>query len=160
MATMTTQSSQTASPAKTDAKTDLAPQPIRPTLTDVNRPFWDACRDHRLTAQRCADCGELRYPPADICPQCLSQNSEWRQLSGRGEIFSFIVIHRGYHPYWAERVPYNVALIELEEGLRMFSNVVGTPNDQLRVGQKVVVSFEQRAADFVVPVFAIDSGRT
>jgi len=150
--TMTTQSSQTTS----SAKAALPPQPIKPTITDTNRPFWNACREGRLIAQRCLNCGDLRYPPADVCPHCLSRDSEWRQLSGRGEIFSFIIIHRGYHPYWAERVPYNVALIELEEGLRMFSNIIGRPNDQLRVGQKVLVSFEQRDVDFTVPVFEID----
>ena len=126
MMTTTAQTPQTA-PATKNA--DIPLQPIRPTLTGINRPFWDACRERRLTAQRCTGCGELRYPPAEVCPQCLSSDSEWRDLSGRGKIFSFIIIHRGYHPYWAERVPYNVALIELEEGLRMFSNVVGAPND-------------------------------
>ena len=67
----------------------------------------------------------------------------------------YIIIHRGYHPYWAQRVPYNVAFIELEEGLRMFSNIVGTPNEALRVGQKLKVAFEQRAEDLVVPVFEV-----
>ena len=153
MTTMTAQTPATASGAKNAAD---APQPIKPTITDVNRPFWDACRERRLMAQRCTNCGELRYPAAAVCPQCLSIASEWRELSGRGEIFSFIVVHRGYHPYWAARVPYNVALIELEEGLRMFSNIVGTANDQLQVGQKVKVAFEQRAEELVVPVFELD----
>lgn len=138
-----------------------APEPIRPTITDVNRPFWDGCKDGRLMAQRCTRCGTLRYPAAAICPNCLSKDAEWRALNGRGEIFSFVVFHRGYHSYWAPRVPYNVAMIELDEGLRMFSNIVGTPNEELRVGQRVRVTFEQRAPDLIVPVFEVDgSGNT
>lgn len=136
---------------------EAVPEPIRPTITDLNRPFWEACRQGRLVAQRCAACGELRYPASSVCPSCLSGEAEWIELSGRGEIFSYVVVHRGYHPYWAERVPYNVALIELEEGLRMFSNIVGMPNDRLEVGQKVKVAFERRAEDLTVPVFeAVD----
>jgi uncharacterized OB-fold protein len=134
------------------------PHPIKPAISEVNKPFWDACRSHKLVAQQCTQCRELRYPAAAICPNCLSAAHEWRELSGRGELFSFIIVHRGYHAYWAKRVPYNVAFIELEERLRMFSNIVGTPNDALRVGQKVKVAFEERGADLVVPVFEVVGG--
>ncbi len=133
----------------------VPPKPIKPTVSDINRPFWDGCKEGRLRVQRCSRCEELRYPVAVVCPNCLSKESRWEDLSGRGEIFSFVIIHRGYHPYWAERVPYNVAMIELEEGLRMFSNIVGTPNDQLQVGQKVSVEFEVRDEDLTVPVFKV-----
>jgi uncharacterized OB-fold protein len=135
-----------------------APQPIKPAISDTNKPFWDGCRAHKLMAQQCTHCQELRYPVAAVCPNCLSTGCEWRELSGRGELFSYIIIHRGYHPYWAQRVPYNVAFIELEEGLRMFSNIVGTPNDALKVGQKVKVAFEERGEDLVVPVFEVVGG--
>ena len=131
------------------------PLPIKPAISEINKPFWEGCRAGKLLAQQCTHCQERRYPAAAICPNCLSAGYEWRELSGRGELFSYIIIHRGYHPYWAQRVPYNVAFIELEEGLRMFSNIVGTPNEALRVGQKVKVAFEQRAEDLVVPVFEI-----
>ncbi len=148
---MKTTASASAKPA------EPAPKPIKPVVSDINRPFWDACRDKRLMVQRCTGCGELRYPAAPVCPQCLGTGYEWQELSGRGEVFSFIVIHRGYHPWWAARVPYNVALIELEEGVRMFSNVIGVANDALAVGQKVKVAFEQRDDDLFVPVFEPDA---
>ena len=135
------------------------PKPIKPTITELNKPFWDGCREGKLLVQQCTHCQLLRYPAAAVCPECLSTDSEWRAVSGRGEIFSFIVIHRGYHPYWALRVPYNVAMVELEEGLRMFTNIVGTPNEQLQVGQKLKLAFEQRDEDLVVPVFALDDTR-
>jgi uncharacterized protein len=131
------------------------PKPIKPVISETNKPFWDGCRDHVLRAQQCASCREYRYPIAEICPNCLSRNFDWRELSGNGELLSYIVVHRGYHPYWALRVPYNVAFIQLDEGLRMFSNIVGTPNDKLAVGQRVKVAFEQRDEDLVVPVFQV-----
>ncbi len=140
----------------TNPATQPAPKPIKPVISENNRPFWDGCRDRKLMAQRCTHCGEWRHPAAPVCPQCLGAGYEWQELSGRGELFSYIVIHRGYHPWWAQRVPYNVALIELEEGVHMFSNVVGTPTEQLQVGQKVKVAFEQRGDDLVVPVFEAD----
>jgi uncharacterized OB-fold protein len=134
------------------------PLPIKPAISELNKPFWEGCRAHKLVAQQCTNCRERRYPASAVCPNCLSGAYEWRELTGRGELFSYIIIHRGYHPYWTQRVPYNVAFIELEEGLRMFSNIVGTPNEALRVGQKVKVAFEQRAEDLVVPVFEIVDG--
>jgi hypothetical protein len=140
---------------QTTATAPADPLPIKPAISEINKPFWDGCRAHKLLAQQCKQCLEHRYPVAAVCPNCLSTRYEWRELSGRGELFSYIIIHRGYHPYWAQRVPYNVAFIELEEGLRMFSNIVGTPNEKLRVGQKVKVAFEKRAEDLVVPVFAV-----
>lgn len=139
----------------TSTPTASEPKPIKPVISETNKPFWDGCRNHKLMAQQCASCQELRYPFADICPNCLSQEFEWRELSGRGEMLSYIIIHRGYHPYWAARVPYNVAFIQLDEGLRMFSNIIGTPNDKLEVGQRVTVAYEQRDEDLVVPVFEV-----
>ena len=132
-----------------------SPTPIKPAISELNKPFWDACRVHKLIAQQCTSCSEVRYPAASVCPNCLATGFSWRELSGRGELLSYIVFHRGYHPYWAQRVPYNVAFIELEEGLRMFSNIVGAPNEDLQVGQKVKVAFEQRDEDLVVPVFEL-----
>jgi uncharacterized protein len=132
-----------------------SPKPIKPAISELNKPFWDACRAHKLIAQQCTSCSEVRYPVASVCPNCMATGFHWRELSGRGELLSYIVFHRGYHPYWAQRVPYNVAFIELAEGLRMFSNIVGTPNEDLQVGQKVKVAFEQRDEDLVVPVFEL-----
>ena len=122
---------------------------------EAQSPFWEGCSRNELLLQQCSACGTFRHPPSAVCPNCLSTGYEWRELSGRGELFSYIIVHRGYHPYWAQRLPYNVAFIELEEGLRMFSNIVGTPNEKLRVGQKVKVAFEERSADLVVPVFEV-----
>ena len=127
--------------------------PIRPTISDVNRPFWDGCRRGELLLQRCNHCARLRYPASQVCPDCLGCDAQWQPMSGRGKVFSFVVFHRAYHPAWEDKVPYNVALIELDEGPIMLSNVVGVDNAKLAVGSSVAVAFEAVDDDLTIPVF-------
>jgi uncharacterized OB-fold protein len=127
--------------------------PIRPTISDVNRPFWDGCRRGELLLQRCAHCARLRYPASQVCPDCLGAEAQWQPMSGRGTVFSFVVFHRAYHRAWEGKVPYNVALIELDEGPIMLSNVVGVDNAKLAVGLPVAVAFEAVDDDLTIPVF-------
>lgn len=129
-----------------------------PTLDDANRPFWDATRAGRLDLQQCGDCAHIRYPISHVCPRCLSDRFAWTTLSGRGTVFSSIVFHQVYHPGFAKDVPYNVALIQLDEGPRMFSNVVGIAPSDVKVGQKVAVSFDPVTADVTIPRFKISEG--
>jgi uncharacterized OB-fold protein len=138
-----------------DAATPAKPkaEPIRPTVNDVNRPFWDACTHGELRLQRCRSCGQLRYPAAIVCPECLSGESEWQGVSGRGKVFSFVVFHRAYHPAWEARVPYNVALIELDEGPILLSNVIDVDNATLAVGLDVRIAFERLDEALSIPVF-------
>jgi uncharacterized protein len=129
------------------------PQPIRPTINDVNRPFWDGCRRGQLLVQRCTHCQRLRYPAAVVCPSCLAGEAEWQTMSGRGKVFSFVVFHRAYHPAWEGKVPYNVALIELDEGPLMLSNVIGVDNATLATGFPVQAAFEPIDDSLAIPVF-------
>ena len=128
-------------------------KPIRPTINDVNRPFWDGCTHGKLLVQRCTQCGFRRYPAAGACPKCLSPGAEWEPLSGRGKVFSFIVFHRAYHPAWESKVPYVVAMIELDEGPMMMSNVVGVDPAALKVDDAVIVAFEALDEGLAMPVF-------
>ncbi len=125
---------------------------ILPTLSDLNRPFWDGCRAGELRLQRCRGCGELLYPVAPLCPRCLSTELAWERVSGRGRVFSFAVFRHVYHEAWAARVPYTVALVELDEGPRMLSNVVGVPPEEVRVGMAVTVVFEPEG-ELAIPRF-------
>jgi uncharacterized OB-fold protein len=125
-----------------------------PTLSDDNRPFWQATKKNELRMQQCLNCQHIRYPINHVCPKCLSEKAEWKQLSGRGEVFSYIVFHQIYHPGFAKDVPYNVAMIQLEEGPRMISNVVGVPVDQVKVGDKVEAVFDPVTEDITVPRFS------
>lgn len=127
--------------------------PIRPTINEVNRPFWDGCRRGELLLQRCSHCDRLRYPAAVVCPDCLSAEAQWQPMSGRGRVFSFVVFHRAYHSAWEAKVPYNVALIELDEGPIMLSNVVAIDNATLAAGLAVAVAFEAVDEGLTIPVF-------
>lgn len=124
-----------------------------PVLGDDNRPFWEAARREELRMQQCLDCGHIRYPINHVCPQCLSERADWRRLSGRGTVFSYIVFHQVYHAGFARDVPYNVAMIQLEEGPRMISNVVGVPNDAVKVGDAVTVTFDKVTEEITIPRF-------
>ena len=126
-----------------------------PTLTDDNRPFWEGARQGKLMMQKCGDCGHIRYPISHVCPDCLSYNTEWTQLSGRGEVFSYVVFYQLYNKAFADDVPYNVAMIQLEEGPRMFSNIVGVDNDAVKVGDKVEVTFEKATGEVTIPKFRL-----
>jgi uncharacterized OB-fold protein len=128
-------------------------KPIRPNITPVNKPFWDGCRRGELLIQRCTACGRLRYPAGPVCPTCLSVETQWQPVSGKGTVFSFIVFHRAYHPAWEGKTPYNVSLVELDEGPIMLSNVVGIAQDKMAVGLPVSVAFERVDDEVTLPVF-------
>jgi uncharacterized protein len=112
-----------------------------PEIDDHNRPFWEGLARHALVLQRCAACGHVRYPINEVCPRCLSSEHTWEPMSGRGTVYSTIVFHQVYHPAFADEVPYNVSLVQLAEGPRMISNVVGVPPDEVRVGDELEIVY-------------------
>ena len=124
-----------------------------PSISDFNRPFWEATRRHELHLQCCNDCGKVWAPNGPVCPFCFSTNYRWQKLSGRGKIASWVVFHKVYHQGFAKDVPYNVAFVELDEGPRIISNVVGTPNEDLRIGMPVEVTFEDVNDTISIPRF-------
>jgi uncharacterized OB-fold protein len=124
-----------------------------PPLTTEMAPFWEAARRHTLVVQRCRDCGAHRFPARDICSRCLSRQAEWVPVSGRGTIFSYAIMHQVYHPAFAAEVPYAVVVVELEEGARLVSNVVGCAAGELKIGLPVEVVFEDVTAEVTLPKF-------
>ncbi len=129
---------------------DGMPQPM---ADHESLPWWKAAAEHRLLVQRCADCMHLRLPPAPVCPSCRSDVSDWKEVSGRGTLYSYTVVHR---PIAAgQEVPFVVAVIELDgaEGVRMISNVVDTPLDDLEIGLAVEVVWEDMGPEFAMPRF-------
>ena len=125
----------------------LPPLPQQDALTT---PFWDACQQGVLEVSGCADCGHRFLPPGPCCPSCWSARLSPREVSGRGRVFSFVVYRRSYHP--AIPAPYVVALIELDEGPRLISNIVGCAPEAVSIDMPVQVRFEQ-VGDFKLPRF-------
>jgi uncharacterized OB-fold protein len=117
-----------------------------PVVTPETAPYWDGARAGKLLLQRCLDCGALRFYPRRACPACWSERGEWTEASGRGRVHSFTVIHRPPAPAFAGRVPYVVALIDLDEGPRMMANVVGDGAMEVAIDDPVTVEFEPRGA--------------
>ncbi|GAA5232637.1 Zn-ribbon domain-containing OB-fold protein [Verticiella sediminum] len=126
-----------------------------PTISDDNRPFWEACRDQHLAMQQCDSCNHIRFPISHCCPRCLSTDFHWQRLSGKGTVFSYVVFHQVYNRAFAQDVPYNVALVQLDEGPRMYSNVVGVPNDAVKVGDRLEAVFDRVTPDITIPRFRL-----
>ena len=124
-----------------------------PGMNEDSAPYWEGTRQGELRAQCCSDCGHLRFPPAIVCPKCLSENATWRRLSGRGTVYTFIIVHRPQHPAFLVDAPYNVAIIELEEGLKMHTNIIDCSDEDLRIGMPVEAVFEKINDDVTLPKF-------
>jgi len=118
-----------------------------------NAEFWEGCRKHELRLQRCRQCGALRHPPRPMCPECTSTDSEFARASGRGSVYSFTVVHGPTLPAFQARAPYNVVVVQLDEGLYIVSNLVDCPADEIRIGMGVEAVFEDLDEQISLPKF-------
>ena len=128
-----------------------------PQANGDSRPYWDAARERRLLIRQCRDCGARHFMPRLLCPACWSDRLEWVPSSGRGRVHSFSIVHRAPTPAFAAIAPYVVALIDLEEGPRMFANIIGADARSVSIGDSVEVDFEIRAGGMVMPQFRLIS---
>jgi len=126
------------------------PRP-RPSTNLDNQFFFDGAKDGKLLIQKCSSCGALRHPPGPMCPACRSVEWETVEASGRGTVYSFVTNHYPQVP--AFEYPLNVALIELEEGVRLISNVVGIPAEEVEIGLAVEVEFTAFDDELTLPQF-------
>lgn len=124
-----------------------------PRPDEASQPFFDGAKQHKLMVQRCSSCGTLMWPVKPWCFHCMSMELEWTQVSGKGTLYSFTLMHQVYHPAFASEVPYNIAEIDLEEGLRILSNIVDCPNSDLKIGMPLIVTFEDVSDDVTIPKF-------
>ena len=120
---------------------------------DFNGEFYRFCKQHELRFQRCRDCGAWRHMPRESCQACGSFNWAWERAAGKGQVFSWTVIHRALHPGFAAELPYAAVVVELEEGVRIVSHVLDLPVDQLRVGLPVEVVFDDVTPEVTLPKF-------
>ena len=107
--------------------------------------FWDGCNHDELRMQRCTDCKKFRWLPRPMCPSCNSLNREWVKVSGKGKVFSWTIITHPNHPAALEKVPYNVAQVQLDEdpSLVLVTNLVNIKNEDIRMDLPVQVVFEE-----------------
>lgn len=132
---------------------DLPPAPApRPDLD--TQPFWDSLKAHRLRLQHCAVCGRIRHYPRPVCDACFSMESEWRDVSGHGAVHSWTVTCHAFHPAFRSRLPYILATVDLEAGVRMQAPLRDVAVEQLRVGLPVRFVFDTQADGLVLPAFA------
>jgi uncharacterized OB-fold protein len=129
---------------------DTMPSPLADAIT---LPWWQAAAEHRLVVQRCTACGHTRLPPSPVCPECRSADAEWQQVSGRGEVYTYTIVHR---PIAAgQPLPTVIAVIALEGagGVRMISNLVGANPAEISIGMPVTLVWEDMSADLAIPRF-------
>lgn len=134
----------------------LRPQtgPVPHASSQVSVPFWEGCQSKQLRYQRCAACGLANFPPTEHCRQCLSEDLDWRQSIGVGEIYSWTVVYR---PVTAEfEPPYAPAIVSLDEGYQMLTNIVGVPPEDIEVGLRVRVQFHDVGPDVTLPYFTAE----
>ena len=139
-----------------DREKDAPVAKPRPRPAPESAPYWEAAKAHHLMLPRCHTCGQFWFPPSQRCAHCLSADFGWEDVSGRGRIYSFVVFHRVYHPAFEADVPYVVAIVELDEGPRLLTNIVGTAPDNVRCDMRVAAVFED-CGEFTLPKFAIAS---
>ncbi|MAG30915.1 MAG: hypothetical protein CL908_08505 [Deltaproteobacteria bacterium] len=140
-------------PASTDADAAL-PRPA-PVVTELSQGFWDAVARRELAVQQCSACDTLRHYPQPFCPHCHSNDFGWKRVSGRGQIYSYTVAHRAFHPAWKEHVPYVIATIELEEGVRVVCDLLDLDPEEVEIGQNVEVTFEELPGQGLMPRFEV-----
>jgi uncharacterized OB-fold protein len=130
---------------------DSTPQRPVPQLTPESAPFWKGAQEHRLLIQRCADCQQINWLPRMCCAYCASRNLEWEDASGRGTLESYSVVHVAIDKAWADLVPYVLATVKLEEGIRMVTRLLIDPAKTPKIDGPVRVVFAPMAEGFDAP---------
>jgi uncharacterized OB-fold protein len=119
-----------------------------------SRPFWEGLARGELRIQRCDSCGKAVFYPRSICPHCFADRLSWITASGRGTIYSYTVAHQAFGPFAAD-APFVVAIVELEEGVRMMTRIIDAPRERVAVGVPVRVNFAKAGEDLTLPYFRL-----
>jgi len=122
-----------------------------PPMIWENVGFWEGVKGHQLVFQRCKDCATWVHPPRPACPKCRSFEKEWVPSKGKGTIYSWVTYMESPHP--AFKTPYSVVLVELDDGVRLISNMVDTKPEEISIGMPVEVVFDDIAEGLTLPKF-------
>jgi uncharacterized OB-fold protein len=124
-----------------------------PCINSDNKPFWEGCRLHELRFQQCADCGHVRWPPAIICPECHSSETAWLVSKGIGKVYTFVVYHEPFHPAFVSDLPYVVAIVALDEGPHLLTNIIDCNPEDVACDMPVMVIWEDVTDEVTLPKF-------
>ena len=124
-----------------------------PSLDGLTGEFYQFCKQARLHFQRCSDCQTFRHVPREMCPECNSFNWEWVPSTGKGTVFTWTVVERALHPAFMDSTPMAPVVVEMEEGVRLLSNMLDCPPSELEIGMPVEVAFETVTEEITLPRF-------
>jgi uncharacterized OB-fold protein len=127
-------------------------RPVIPVANLDTKPFWDGCAEGRLLLQRCTACGTWRHPPSPVCPDCLGTAHDWLASSGRGSVYTFVIVREGRRG-WEKMVPYVLAVVALDEGPRILTNLTNVAPEAVTIGMPVAVTFETLDNTIRLPLF-------
>jgi len=113
-----------------------------PHIDEEMRPWWEAAQRHELYIQKCRDCGDLRFHPRALCTSCMSSQVEWVKCSGRGKIYTFTITNQNGSAGFRDSLPYVLAWVELEEGVKLLTNIVDCPPDRVKIDMPVAAVFD------------------
>jgi uncharacterized protein len=134
----------------------MSEQPVAPAGDTDSRAFWQSCARHAMELQRCDECARFRYPPRPVCPHCLSDRATWTPVAGTGTVH----VQLGVHPRGRDAAsePYSLTMVQLDEGVRMWSNVVDSDPDDVRIGDRVRIVYDDVTGG-TLPRFAAEGSR-
>src|SRR3989338_6804591 len=127
---------------------------ILPNLKDEqSQPYWKYLKAHEFRLQKCQVCGHIRFPANPVCTDCLSDKTEWVQLSGKGKVWSWVQFHQQYHVGWADEIPYNVAYVLLDEGIGLITNLVHVAPEDILIDMPVQIYYDDVTEEVTLPKF-------
>ncbi|WP_404301170.1 Zn-ribbon domain-containing OB-fold protein [Alicycliphilus denitrificans] len=132
-----------------------APARPLPQPTDLTRPYWQAAAQGELHMQHCGACGQWQFYPRPFCIHCEAETLQWRAVSGLGRIYTYTINHRAPNAFMKLRLPYVVAIVELDEGPRLMANIQGEGALDAAIGRRVKVLFEPVSEELALPQFAL-----
>ena len=128
------------------------PVPV-PENIELTKPFWEAAKRHELMMQRCKKCAEWIFYPREQCPNCFSQDMEFQKVSGRGRVYAYTTVYQPAHPAFNDEAPYVFAIVQLDEGVRVATNIVGVPHEQVKVDMAVEAAYEDVTPEWTLVKF-------
>ena len=130
-----------------------------PKIEPEAAPYWEYLRQHDIHLQRCDHCEEAYFPPSTHCPACLSPDVTWTPVAGTGRVWATATMHRAYLEAYEPEIPYNISIVELDEGPKVWTNVVAVPVDDVRVGMRVSVRYDDVAEDLTLARFVASASQ-